>query len=290
MTGGEGANVTPQAAAALVAHKTWRTVEPLHGMIYFVPEAAEQYARLGITGRAGYFASRAAPMGAVSADVVIATFFNFNPELVRRAIPDAWDHATPADLIAARFNAVDAACRRILGNEVVESPDMVRAAALARTAAEAATRHVEGRPLAAGHADLEWPIQPHLQLWHAQSILREFRGDGHIALLVTHGLNGLEALVTHAAAGEVPARVLLATRAWPEEAWQRARDDLRQRGWLEPGDELRFTTSGARQRQEIEDGTDALSSVPYQALGEEGCTELRSLVRPWSKVFAEHLR
>jgi hypothetical protein len=279
-----------QTAAALVAHKTWRTVEPLHGMIYFVPEAAEAYARLGITGTAGYFASRAAPMGAVSADVVIATFFNFNPEIVRSAIPDAWDRATPADVIAARFSAVDAACRRILSPEVVESTEMVRAAALARTAAEEATRHVEGRPLAAGHADVAWPSEPHLQLWHAQSILREFRGDGHVALLVIHGLSGLEALVTHAAAGDVPARILLATRAWSEDAWQRAADDLRHRGWLEPGDELRFSASGARRRQEIEDGTDTLSSVPYQALGEDGCTELRALVRPWSKVFAEHLR
>jgi len=279
-----------QDAAALVAHKTWRTVEPLHGMIYFAPEAAEAYARLGVTGTAGYFASRAAPMGAVSADVVIATFFNFNPELVRSAIPDAWDRATPADLIAARFAAVDAACRRILGPEVLGSPDMVRAAALARTAAEEARRHVEGRPLAAGHADVDWPSEPHLQLWHAQSILREFRGDGHVALLVINELSGLEALVTHAAAGDVPARVLLATRAWPEDDWQRAADHLRQRGWLEPGDELRFTASGARRRQEIEDGTDALSSLPYQALGEEGCTELRALVRPWSKIFAEHLR
>jgi hypothetical protein len=279
-----------EAAEALVAHKTWRTVEPLHGMIYFVPEAAEAYARLGITGRAGYFASRAAPMGAVSADVVIATFFNFNPELVRNAIPDAWERATPSDVVAARFGAVDAACRRILGNDVVESPDMGRAAALARIAAEEAARHVEGRPLAAGHADLAWPSEPHLQLWHAQSILREFRGDGHIAHLVIHGLSGLEALVTHAAAGDVPARILLATRAWSEEAWQRAADGLRQRGWLEPGDELRFTASGARHRKEIEDGTDALSSAPYQALGEPGCAELRALVRPWSKLFAEHLR
>jgi hypothetical protein len=283
---------TDQGGAALLARKTWRTVEPLHGMIYFVPEAAEAYARLGITGTAGYFASRAAPMGAVSADVVIATFFNFNPELVRAAIPDAWERASPRDLIAARFMAVDAACRRILGNDVVASPEMVRAAALARMAAEEAARHVEGRPLAAGHADVDWPSEsdPHLQLWHAQSILREFRGDGHIALLVIHGLSGLEALVTHAAAGDVPARALLATRAWPEDAWQRAIDKLRQRSWLEPGDELCFTASGARHRQEIEDGTDALSAMPYQALGEERCAELRALVRPWSKVFAEHLR
>jgi hypothetical protein len=277
-------------AAALVARKTWRTVEPLHGMIYFVPEAAEAYARLGITGTAGYFASRAAPMGAVSADVVIATFFNFNPDLVRSAIPDAWGRATPDELVSARFGAVDAACLRILGPDVLASPDMARAAALARTAAEEAARHVEGRPLAAGHADLDWPSESHLQLWHAQSILREFRGDGHVALLVSHGLSGLEALVTHAAAGDVPERVLLATRAWSKDAWVGATDDLRRRGWLEPGDDLRFTESGARHRQEIEDGTDALSAAPYGALGEDACTELRGLVRPWSKLFAEHLR
>lgn len=275
---------------ALVAHKTWRTVEPLHGMIYFVPEAAEAYARLGITGTAGYFASRAAPMGAVSADVVIATFFNFNPDLVRSAIPDAWQRATPEDLVAARFSAVDAAFRRILGDDVVGSPDMARAASLARTAAAQAAHHLEGRPLAAGHADLEWPDEPHLELWHAQSILREFRGDGHIAQLVVHGLSGLDALVTHAAAGDVPARVLIATRAWSDEAWGGAVEDLGRRGWLEPGDELRLSVFGARQRQEIEDGTDALSTAPYQALGEAGCAELRALVRPWSKAFAAHLR
>ena len=279
-----------RTTAALIAHKTWRTVEPLHGMIYFVPEAAEAYARLGITGTAGYFASRAAPMGAVSADVVIATFFNFNPDLVRNAIPDAWQKANPSELIAARFSAVDAACRRILGNEVVESADMAQAATLARTAAEVAARHVEGRPLAAGHADVDWPSEPHLQLWHAQSILREFRGDGHIALLVIHGLSGLEALVTHAAAGDVPKGVLLAPRAWSEENWQHASEDLRRRGWLEPGEELRFSASGAQRRKEIEDGTDSLATGPYEALGEERCAELRALVRPWSRAFAEHLR
>lgn len=278
-----------EAPMAVLARKTWRTLEPLHGMIYFVPEAAEAYGRLGIKGTAGYFASRAAPMGAVNADVVIATFFNFNPDLVRAAIPRAWEHAGPADVVAARFDAVDAAFRRILGDDVVASPDMSRAAELTRTAAEEAARHVEGRPLAAGHADLDWPTEPHLQLWHAQSILREFRGDGHVALLVTHGLSGLDALVTHAAAGDVPKGALLATRAWSEEAWQHATDDLRERGWLEPGDELRFTAVGAQRRRQIEEGTDALAAEPYQALGEERCAELRALVRPWSKVFAEHL-
>jgi hypothetical protein len=272
------------------ARKTWRTLEPLHGMIYFVPEAAEAYSRLGITGRDGYFASRAAPMGAVSADVVVATFYNFNPDLVHAAIPRSWELATPAQLLSARFAAVDAATRRILGDAVIGSADMRRAATLARVAAEAAAERVEGRPLAAGHADVEWPEEPHLVLWHAQSILREFRGDGHIAQLVVHGLSGLEALVTHAAADDVPASVLRTTRAWSDEAWQQAVEGLRVRGWIETGDEPVFTDWGASQRRAIEVGTDLAAAAPYEALGDDACTELRALVRPWSRTFADFLR
>ncbi len=244
-------------SGAVRARKTWRTLEPLHGMIYFVPEAAEAYARLGIVGRAGYFASRAASMGAVTADVVVSTFFNFNPALVHEAIPSSWEAAAPADVVGARFAAVDAAFRRLLGDAVVASEEMRRAAELARTAAEAASASgLEGRPMAAAHADVGWPAEPHLQLWHAQSILREYRGDGHVALLVVHGLSGIEALVTHAATGDVPAQVLRSSRGWPDAAWTAAADALRERGWLETGDELRFTEWGAAQRREIEGGTD----------------------------------
>ena len=280
----------PTGAAARRARKTWRTLEPAHGMVYFVPEAAEEFERLGVTGTAGYFASRAAPMGAVAAEVVVSTFFNFNPELVRAAIPAVWEAATPAELIAARFRAVDRSWRRLLGDATVESAEMARAAVLARPLAEEAARHPEGRPLAAAHAEIPWPAEPHLVLWLAQSILREFRGDGHVALLVVHGLTGVEALVTHAAAGEVAGRVLQATRGWPDATWAATVDTLCGRGWLEPGDTLRFTASGEARRAEIEDGTDLLAAAPYDALGEEECAELRALVRPWSRVFAEHLR
>jgi len=277
-------------SGAVRARRTWRTLEPLHGMIYFVPEAAEAYARLGITGRAGYFASRAAPMGAVTADVVVSTFFNFKPALVHEAIPSSWELAAPSDVVGARFAAVDAAFRRLLGDAVVASEEMRRAAGLARTAAEAASASgLEGRPLAAAHADLGWPDEPHLQLWHAQSILREYRGDGHVALLVVHGLSGAEALVTHAAAGDVPAHVLRSSRGWPDAAWSTAADSLRNRGWLETGDELRFTEWGATQRRDIEDGTDALAAAPYAALGDDRCAELRTLARPWSRTFADQL-
>ncbi len=272
------------------ARKTWRTLEPLHGMIYFVPEAAEAYARVGIRGRAGYFASRAAPMGAVPAEAVVSTFFNFNPDLVHAAIPAAWEAATPDQLVAARFAAVDAAFTRILGDAIVRSEEMERAARLARVMADAACRRLEGRPLAAGHADVPWPSEPHLALWHAQSVLREYRGDGHIALLVVHGLSGIESLVTHAAAGDLPAHLLQSTRGWSDDSWRAATDALRERGWLERGEPLRFTEWGAAQRQAIEDGTDELAAAPYAVLGDDGCGELRAVARPWSRAFAEHLR
>ena len=277
------------ASGAVLAHKTWRTLEPLHGMIYFVPEAAEEYASLGVTGRDGYFASRAAPMGAVSADVVIATFFNFNPELVRHSIPRAWQIAAPEELVAARFRVVDRAYRRLLGDGVVTSPDMERAAGFARRAAEGASRWVDGRVLGAAHAQVPWPESPHLVLWHAQSILREYRGDGHVALLVTHGLSGIEALVTHASDGVIPAKVLQSTRGWPDSTWRHAIESLRATGWLAPGGAPVPSEWGASQRAEIESQTDALATAPYSELGDDACAELRALVRPWSRVLSDEI-
>jgi hypothetical protein len=275
--------------SALMARKTWRTVEPLHGMIYFVPEAVDAYARIGITGRTGYFASRAAPMGAAAPELVVATFFNFNPELVHAAIPRAWTVTTPEALVQARYEAVDAAFERLLGQDALDSPEMARAAELARGLAEDASTHVEGRPLGAAHADLPWPDPAHLVLWQAQTVLREYRGDGHIALLVTHGLSGLDSLVTHAASGEAPPAILQSTRGWGDDQWAAAVSSLQQRGWLREGDGLVLSDWGADQRQQIEDQTDVLAAAPYAALGEDGCAELRTLTRPWSKVFAELL-
>jgi hypothetical protein len=271
----------------VIARKTWRTVEPLHGMIYFSPRADEAYAALGLDGnRMGYFASRGAALGAVPAAVIIATFFNFEPGLVRRVIPEAWSRATPAAILAARVGAADAALRDAFGDEI-GSDAVVEAAVLARRAAEAASEHPEGRPLFAAHAALDWPDEPHLVLWHAQTLLREFRGDGHIAALVLEGLDAVEALVTHAASGDVPAATLQETRAWPDEAWRAACERLRDRGLLEAGDDLVFTDAGDAQRRRIEDRTDACAVVAYEPLGDDGCARLRELARPLSRAIVE---
>jgi hypothetical protein len=264
---------------AVIARKMWRTLEPYHGLVYFAPEARDAYASFGIEGRDGYFASRAAPMGAVEPSTVIATFFNFNPDLITHALPAAWSKASPTQVLKARFDGVDQALRRTLG-DAIDSPSLSRAAELARAASEGCGG--AGRPLAAAHASLPWPMQPHVALWHAISVLREFRGDGHIVSLVDANLDPVEALVFHAASGEVPRAALQSTRAWDDDAWSAAVQRLQARGLVE-GDGS-FTAEGAALRQSIEDRTDVLAMAPWEHLGEDGCDELRALVRPLSKA------
>jgi hypothetical protein len=271
----------------IIARKTFRTLEPLHGLIYFAPEADEAYSAVGLKGnRMGYFASRAAAMGAVPAEVVIATFYNFNPSLVADAIPDAWALASPDDILEARLDAADRALRRALPADGLDSPAMTEAAGLARRAARAAATRPQGRPLFAAHASRPWPEEPHLVLWHAQTLLREFRGDGHVAALLLAGLDPVEALITHAASGDVPAAVLQETRAWPDEVWAAGVERLRSRGVLEAGppDELTFTEQGRQLRQHVEDQTDAAAVFAYEGLGEDGCERLRQLARPMSQA------
>lgn len=278
----------PLPVSPLTARKTWRTVEPIHSVVYFAPEAAASYGELGLRAEDGYFVSRSAPMGAVRDTTVIATFYNFRPSLVRAAMTGAWEAVTPEQVVAARLAAADAALRRLLG-DAVASPEMAEASDLARAAAIRAAERPEGRPLFAGHAGLDWPGEPHTVLWHAQTLLREFRGDGHIAALVLHDLDPVEALVLHAASGEVPVGFLRVSRGWSDAEWDNAVTRLRSRGWVEnpPGGGLTLSAGGLATRQQIEEATDRRAVFPYQALGEEGCDRLRALVRPFSRTVVE---
>jgi len=268
---------------AELARKMWRTLEPYHGIIYFTPHAAAAYAQLGIEGRDGYFASRAAPLGPVSAEVVIATFYNFHPPLVRHAIPSAWAKASPARILEARLAAADAALKEIMG-DAIAGDEVVEAAVLAERAARACS--LEGRPLFAAHAQLPWPDPPHLALWHAITLLREFRGDGHIAALVTANLDPCEALITHAGANDagVSPNALQRSRAWPEADWEAAKQRLVAR-WLFDGE--RLTNEGAALRARVEQQTDEAAMAPWGALSTDEATRLRALVRPWSRAISE---
>ncbi|MGW3199091.1 SCO6745 family protein [Streptomyces sp. NPDC001118] len=263
------------------AHAAWRRLEPVHGMIYFVPEARQRYADLGLSGRAGYFASRSAAFGRASAELIISTFYNFNPAFVRQAIDGVWDATTPQQVLDARYAAAGEALRRAGIHELPHLPEVLT---LVRRAAEAGCEHMEGRPLFAAHAALPWPEEPVLQLWHAQTLLREFRGDAHVACLLSEGVGGLEALILHAATGEIPVDFLKASRAWPEEQWAETEEHLRKRGLLD-GDSL--SPEGALLRRHIEDRTDRLALPAYAALGEAGCERLAELASPFGRAVVE---
>jgi hypothetical protein len=244
----------------------------LHSLSYFVPETEQQLTGAGLRpGRMCYFAGRAAPMGAVSAGVVTATFYNFSPGLIARCIPRAWELARPDAVISARFAAVDAALTRLLGPDVIGSPDMITMAALTREAAGAC--RAEGRPLYAGHADLDWPDAPHLVMWHALSLLREHRGDGHIAALTAAELSGLEALISHTATGQgFVTGFAQASRGWSEEEWKGAAEALTARGLL--GADGTLTAAGEALRAQVEEETDRLAAAPWQHLGDERTEEV----------------
>ncbi|MCU1365546.1 MAG: hypothetical protein JWN39_1185 [Ilumatobacteraceae bacterium] len=259
---------------ALTARKTWRSMEVVHGMIYFTPDAPPAYAAVGITkSRPGYFISRVAAMGAVPAEVVIATFYNFHPNLVRHSMENAWSLTSPAAMLTARLNAVDCSLRRAFGQEVLDSVELAEAAGLTQRAAMVACEHPEGRPLFAAHASLPWPTEPHLALWHGQTLLREYRGDAHLAALTLEGLSGLEALITHGASGDVPAAVLQASRSWTDDEWAAGIEGLAARGLVDA--EGAFTDAGRAQRQAIEDATDRAAMAPYVALGDDAALTLR---------------
>ncbi|OZM75208.1 hypothetical protein CFN78_03350 [Amycolatopsis antarctica] len=268
--------------AVKVAHRCHRVLDPLHSLIYFAPETEERLTAAGLRpGRMSYFAGRSAPMGPVGPGVVAATFYNFNPELVARHIPRAWTLADPATLVAARFEAAEAALRRLLGDELADSATVAEAAELARAATAACTG--DGRPLYAGHAELDWPAEPILVLWHAISLLREYRGDGHIAALVRSGLSGLEALVTHTATGRgfLP-EAAKKTRGWSDEEWDAAVAKLRDEDVLDADGGL--TAHGTAQREEIELDTGRSALAPWLLLGEQRCARLHELGRELSRT------
>ncbi|MGJ7905218.1 SCO6745 family protein [Actinopolyspora sp. H202] len=154
------------------ARRAKKALDLPHVMIYFAPELEREMSELGIDSWSrAYFASRAAPLGTVGANVVAATFYNFNPELVRQHIPAAWSLASPDDIIAARFRAVSGALERMLGPETLRSHAVEEAGRLAAKAAEKCSP--AGKPLFAGHAEIEYPDEPHLRLWHALTLLRD---------------------------------------------------------------------------------------------------------------------
>ena len=261
-----------------VARRMWLVTEPLHAVTYFAPESFAAWEAVGLPGFwRGYFATRAAPMGAVGADVVIATFFNFAPEMVRRAVPGVWTLVDPTTALEARASGAAAALRSILG-DAADPVVLGEAAATLRHALAACAP--AGRALFAANAALTWPEDPVEALWHGVTCLREHRGDGHSAALVRESIDGCEAHVLASArsAGDAGRTTRQGARGWSDEAWDAAVARLSERGLVDAAGGV--TDLGASLHDEIERATDASALAPWASLGDGGVRDLERLLRP----------
>ena len=258
-----------------LARRFFDRFEPVHGVTYFAPEARAALDGLGYRGFwMGYFAARSAPLGMVPREVVAAIFYNFAPERVAKALPAAWQIAGPEAALRARQESAVAALRRYgLGSD----ENMCVAAKLAGRAAREAP--LDGRPLFAANLALPWPDDPLTALWHATTLLREQRGDAHVAVLAAAGISGRESNVLHAAAGGVPRDYIARTRDYDEAAWRHHEQRLTERGLL--NDDGSLSAAGRELKDHIEATTDALGLSALEALSDD---EVETLFRALTPI------
>jgi hypothetical protein len=251
----------------------WSLFEPVHAVTYFSPHAGQTFEAAGLRGFwRRYFAGRVAPLGPVGPGPVIAAFFGFAPAMVARALPDVWSRITPSAAVEARLAGARGALTALAGDiGMDEAADLL----------EGAARGIDlpGRTLAAAYADLPWPSDGPGRLWHAATLLREHRGDGHVASLLTAGFDGAESLVLRdAVEGGTLRASTQPARGWTDEEWQAAADRLRDRGWLAP--DGRPTAAGSQVYADVEAQTDRLAQAPWQRLGAESTERCATLLQP----------
>jgi hypothetical protein len=261
-----------------VARRFFDRFEPVHAVTYFAPEAQAALDGLGYRGFwMGYFAARSAPLGMMPPEMVTAIFYNFAPERVAKALPAAWQIAGPEAALQARQDSAVAALRRY-GIDADEN--VIVAAELAGKAAREAP--LEGRTLFAANRALPWPDDPLAALWHAATLLREQRGDTHVAVLAARGVSGRECNVLQVAAGKVPRDYMAVARDYDEATWRHHEEQLAERGLV--GDDGTLTTAGRELMDAIESTTDALSLSALDGLSDDEVETLFQALTPITRA------
>jgi hypothetical protein len=259
----------------LTARRLFDRFEPVHALTYFAPEARAAFDQVGFRGFwMGYFAARSAPLGPVPTEVITAIFYNFAASHVGRALPAAWEFGSPADALLAREASAVAALRRC---GVTDGADVDTAARLLAKAARSAA--LDGRPLFAANQALPWPDEPLATLWHATTLLREQRGDAHVATLASFGVSGRECNVLHSIADRVPRDFIVRSRQYDDDEWISCTARMAARGILD--DTGALTEAGVLLKANIEETTDRLALAAFDAL-DDG--ELEALFRTLTPI------
>lgn len=263
----------------LVERELWRVLEAVHAVVYFAPAAKATYGELGLRGFwTGYFASRAAALGTPGPRLVTALFHGFAPRMVERALPGAWALTGPAPVLEARLRLA----RSVLADHVRHVPQARFADAAQRLAAALTDLDVAGRPLAAAHLDVPAPPEPLARVWHAATVLREHRGDGHVAALVAAQVDGVECHLLHRDALVAQQREF---RGRTEQEWADAGERLRARGLLAVSGEP--TTRGRELRAEIEASTDRSAAGALRPLDDAALQVLLDVLGPLARSVAD---
>jgi hypothetical protein len=264
-----------------MARRMFELVEPIGVLPYATDEPNDAMYALGFTNYWDtYFAGRASPLGLTPAEVVDALFYNFAPGEVARHIPKVWRITTPEAAIGARQEGCAKALRRILGDHV-DSPDFARATELLTKAATSAP--FEGRPMYAALRAIPIPNDVVARFFHAASLLREHRGDGHIAALMIEDIGGLEAHVLFALDMGTPAGKFGRIHHLPPAQLAAVIDGMRERGLI--GDDGWLSELGRAVRQRVEALTDDLASKPYEILGLGELDELTTTLEPLAALL-----
>ena len=275
------------ADAAHTARSMWTLFEPIHAVIYFAPESRAAFEEAGLRGFwRGYFAGRAAPLGPAGAAVVAASFFNFAPAFVARAVPAVWDLITPEDALRTRLAGAEAGLRGLLAGREAEVE--VAADLLWQAIGEL---DFSGRVLAAANAALPAADggspgggSPALaRLWQAATLLREHRGDGHFAALATADIDGCEAVALRCCM-DLRREDLQPVRGWTDEQWDNALAGLADRGWV--GADGQLTNAGHAAHDAVENTTDWAAARPWARLGADATAELADVLTPLAKACA----
>lgn len=256
------------AERALLERELWRILEAVHAVVYFAPGAKAAYGALGLRGYwMGYFASRSAALGTPGSRLVTALFYGFAPRMVERALPDAWSFADRVRVLDTRSDLARTALAEHAGDGLADAADLLTSALTALD--------VAGRPLAAAHLDVPAPADPLSRIWHAATVLREYRGDGHVAELVAAQVDGAECHRLHGGSLLSQQREF---RGWTEEEWANAGERLRARGLLDGTGEK--TSRGVELRTEIERGTDRSAAAALRSLDDGELDVLREALGP----------
>ena len=268
-------NAGPPATAVSAARHLRDLVEPIAAGVYFAPETHDGYTREGLNFFEGYFCSRGACLGRAPWSVICAAFAAFKPEVVEQAVTGGWEKSGPEPLLAARLAGAEAQLERLCGDP---GPEVERATALLFELTDGVDP--SGRMLYAGLSVLPRPESPWGALWRAADLVREHRGDGHIAAWISH-VDSTEITVLSELAWGIPPRSYVFTRGWSEDDVDAACARLETRG-LARGTEL--TDAGRTLRREIEDATDDAERAVIDRLGDRA-DELFGLLEPWSQAI-----